>query len=97
MLILCSGIDAAAWVPMHHVCGRCRAYFLPFWADFLKYRYDVNDDRRFHLGTPRQVFSSLKRCWEIAPSSDRIVEDIMNFVPVLRKLVEHGGHRRSSG
>lgn len=42
--------------------------------------YAIDDIRAFRMGTPRQVWSTITRCWTIAPSSDRIVEeDICKF------------------
>ena len=35
--------------------------------------YDVTDPQRFHMGTPKQVESSLFRAWEVAPTSPRII------------------------
>ena len=31
------------------------------------------------MGTPAEVWSTLTRCWEVAPTSERIVEDISKF------------------
>lgn len=46
--------------------------------------YGIDDPRRFNLGTPRQVFDSLRRAWEVAPTSERICEDIERLPHVLK-------------
>ena len=46
--------------------------------------YGIDDPRRFNLGTPRQVFDSLRRAWEVAPTSERICEDIERLPRVLK-------------
>ena len=53
--------------------------------------YAIDDPRRFKLGTPAEVFNTLKRCWTIAPTSDQIVEDIMGFDRILEKIIESEG------
>mmetsp|Transcript_4971 Transcript_4971/g.20329 ORF Transcript_4971/g.20329 Transcript_4971/m.20329 type:complete len:101 (+) Transcript_4971:361-663(+) len=34
---------------------------------------------------------TLPRCWEVAPTSDRIVQDIQAFPRVLDTIIEHNG------
>ena len=53
--------------------------------------YDIDDPRRFKLGTPKEVYRTLRRCWEISPTSDQIIEDILGFRLVLEKIVEAEG------
>jgi hypothetical protein len=53
--------------------------------------YSLNDPRRFKMGTPAEVERTMFRCWELAPSSERIVEDIFALETVLDKLEEAGG------
>ncbi len=53
--------------------------------------YPVGDPRRFHMGTPKQVYDTMKRCWEVEPTSERIVEDIMNLPSVLQKIITARG------
>jgi hypothetical protein len=53
--------------------------------------YDINDPRRFKLGTPAEVFDTLKRCWTIAPTSDQIIEDILGFPQILTKIINEEG------
>lgn len=54
-------------------------------------KYDVDDIRAFRMGTPTQVWSTMTRCWTVAPSSERIIEDISKFPLVLQKIVEAKG------
>ena len=53
--------------------------------------YPVDDPRRFNLGTPKEVFRTMKRCWEISPTSEQIKEDILGLPCVLKKIVEARG------
>ena len=43
------------------------------------------------LGTPQAVSSTLLKCWTIAPTSERIIEDISAFPRVLGKIVAAEG------
>ena len=52
---------------------------------------EAHGDKKFLQGTPAQVFSAMSRCWEVAPSSERIVEDILKFDAVLEKIIEADG------
>jgi hypothetical protein len=47
----------------------------------LSSKYAYNDPRRFNMGTPKEVWSTMCRCWEIKPTSARIVEDVKGFKP----------------
>ncbi|KAJ1417798.1 hypothetical protein B484DRAFT_400683 [Ochromonadaceae sp. CCMP2298] len=47
--------------------------------------YAVGDARRFSMGTPEDVESTMTRCWEVAPCSARIVEDFADYPRVLMK------------
>jgi hypothetical protein len=53
--------------------------------------YPVGDPRRFNMGTPKEVWSTLERCWTIAPTSERIVQDIMKLPDILKKIIECNG------
>ena len=53
--------------------------------------YPVNDPRRFLMGTPEQVWSSMTRCWQVEPTSERIVEDIQALPAVLTKIIAAKG------
>ena len=46
--------------------------------------------RRCDLGTPTRVQHTMERCWKLIPSR-RIVEDILDFVRILIKIVELKG------
>ena len=47
-----------------------------------------NDPRKFQLGTPAEVWRTMYRCWEMEPTSERIVQDILDLPRVLEKNVE---------
>lgn len=51
----------------------------------------ANHPSRFKTGTPDEMWSSMVRCWNIAPDSERIIEDIEGFKTVLEKIVENRG------
>ena len=53
--------------------------------------YDDIDPRKFKTGTPEEVWSTMSRCWQIDPTSERIVEDIEGFSRVLDIIIEHSG------
>ncbi len=53
--------------------------------------YSADDPRRFHLGTPSQLLSSIQRTWRVTPTSERIVEDIELLPEVLNKIIESRG------
>ncbi len=53
--------------------------------------YAVGDPRRFHMGTPAQVWSTMTRCWQVEPTSDRIVEDILALLQVLERIIAARG------
>ena len=53
--------------------------------------YGIEDERRFKMGTPSEVWRTLCRCWEIEPSSARIIEDISNLSGVLEKIIDAKG------
>ena len=61
----------------HHVA---LSSFLPF-----------DDTRRFNLGTPKEVMRTMKRCWEIAPSSEQIVAYAKRYSEILKLIVEADG------
>jgi hypothetical protein len=46
---------------------------------------------RFGFGTPKEVWSTLTRCWVVAPTSDQIVSDIANLPNILTKIIENEG------
>jgi hypothetical protein len=86
------------------VCGDspeiCRALDAHGFADLklfmaihtsLSSSYAFEDPRRFGMGTPPAVWRTMTRCWEMEPTSDRLVEDISAFERVLGVVVEHHG------
>ena len=53
--------------------------------------YSIDDPRRFNMGTPSEVWSTMSRCWDIEPTSDRIIQDIQYFEAVLDKIIASKG------
>jgi len=60
------------------------------YVSFTSY-YDNDDPQKFNLGTPDAVFSSIERAFSVAPTSKRIVEDIIALPMVLDKIIEYKG------
>ena len=61
------------------------------WARTLSRLYENNDIRKFKFVTPAEVWSIMARCWEVEPTSERIVEDILKFPMVLDRIIEAEG------
>jgi hypothetical protein len=53
--------------------------------------YEVGDPRRFNLGTPEEVWSTMSRCWLMEPTSERIVQDVSKFRAVLDIIIAAQG------
>ena len=53
--------------------------------------YAVGDPRAFRMGTPAQVESTMRRCWQMEPTSECIVKDIKKFPFVIDKIIEAEG------
>ena len=74
----------------------CRGLDCQCFADLLRsiilhtsitYDRDDIDPRKFKTGTPEEVWSAMSRCWQIDPTSERIVEDIEGFSRVLDIII----------
>lgn len=51
----------------------------------------VHDPHRFHTGTVEELWRTIVRCWEVAPSSAQIVDDILGLRRVLERIIEARG------
>ena len=51
----------------------------------------ANNLKKFQFGTPSQVWSAMSRCWEVEPTSERIVQDIIDLPRVLQKFIDAKG------
>ena len=51
----------------------------------------VPEEGKFKFGTPAEAMDTILRCWEYAPSSSRIIQDILDLPIVLRKVIEVNG------
>jgi hypothetical protein len=49
--------------------------------------YDEGDPRKFLTDTPKEMWSTMERCWQAEPTSERIVEDVLAFPRVLRVII----------
>mmetsp|Transcript_75509 Transcript_75509/g.125910 ORF Transcript_75509/g.125910 Transcript_75509/m.125910 type:complete len:157 (-) Transcript_75509:111-581(-) len=50
-----------------------------------------NDENKFKMGTPSEVDSTMERTWEVAPTSERIVQDIQRFPKALDAIIAAEG------
>ncbi|KAJ1419701.1 hypothetical protein B484DRAFT_400097, partial [Ochromonadaceae sp. CCMP2298] len=57
----------------------------------LSSKYAHDDPRKFGMGTPAEVWRTMCRCWEMEPTSARIVEDVLAFKMVLDKIIAAKG------
>ena len=55
----------------------------------------MNDPRRFKVGTPTELWSTMERLWDILPSSERIVEDISALPVAISKIIAAQSYRSS--
>jgi hypothetical protein len=53
--------------------------------------YDEGDPRKFLTGTPKEMWSTMKRCWQMEPTSERVVEDILAFPRILGLIISAKG------
>jgi hypothetical protein len=53
--------------------------------------YPVGDLRRFQMGTPKDVWSTMLKCWTVAPTSEQIIDDILAFPDVIEVIIENQG------
>ena len=53
--------------------------------------YPRTDPRRFLFGTIPEVESTMRRCWTMAPTSDQIKADILDFPRVLEIIISFDG------
>jgi hypothetical protein len=79
---LCRILDAHGFSDLeksisHHVAILS---FLPF-----------DDDRRFNMGTPKEVMRTMARCWEVAPTSSQIIVYAEKYKEILEKIVAAEG------
>jgi hypothetical protein len=42
-------------------------------------------------GTQKEAWSTMMRCWEVAPTSEQIVSDFSNYPDILQKIVDANG------
>ena len=80
---LCRGLDSHGFADLKNAMNLNSALSCAMYAQ--------GDPRRFEMGTPAQVMNTMKRCWTIAPSSERIIEDIEAFPRVVHKIIEARG------
>ena len=50
-----------------------------------------DDPKKFKMGTPSEVSDAMDRTWDIFPTQDRIVQDILRFRDALEAIIKHKG------
>jgi hypothetical protein len=81
---LCRGLDAYGFADFKRCTERMRALTSG-------YNMKDKDPRRFGFGTPKEVWSTMERCWEIEPTSERIIADIPSLSHVLQHIIDAKG------
>ncbi len=51
----------------------------------------VGDPNKFGLGTPNEVASTMRRTWEVAPTPERVVQDISRFPAAVDAIIAARG------
>ena len=52
---------------------------------------DLDDDKRFKMGTPKELSDTLRRSWTSHPEPYRILQDVSLIPSTVDKIIEHGG------
>eukprot|EP00966_Prymnesium_polylepis_P090871 2104064-Prymnesium_polylepis.1 len=52
---------------------------------------DVDDPKRFNVGTPEELSRTMDRVWMVSPTSARIVQDIRRILRALQRIIEYKG------
>ena len=50
-----------------------------------------DDERKFSMGTPKELWSAMTRTWEHTPTSERIVEDILKWPKAVTAIIAAKG------
>jgi hypothetical protein len=53
--------------------------------------YEMDDPDRMFDGTPKQLEATMKKCWTMEPTSERITEDILGLKDTLLKIIAADG------
>jgi hypothetical protein len=80
---LCRGLDAHGFSDLETS--------IHYHVSLTRMMYDEDDARKFLTGTPKEMWSTMERCWQVEPTSERIVEDILAFPRVLRLIISAKG------
>ena len=79
---ICRGLDSHGFADLKHSVRIHSA---------LTSVYDLGDYRRFDLSTVGGIISAMERCWQLVPTSERIIEDILALPIVVNKIIESEG------
>jgi len=52
---------------------------------------DKDDPKKFKMGTPTEVGDCMDRTWQVFPTAERIVQDILKFPRALDAIIKHEG------
>lgn len=51
----------------------------------------TEEEGAFLAATPKQLWSTVERCWEVAPTAEQIAKDIHDWPEVLQKIIANEG------
>ena len=68
--------DSPEWCALDAHCFQDLEDALTFNCALSSTYHSAGDPARFGMGTPPEVSSSITRVWEVAPTSERIIEDV---------------------
>ena len=80
-----SGLDSHGFADLYYAVSYCCS---------LASVYPMGDVRRqfWNQGTKEQLFLVMEQVWmHVAPTSERIIEDLEHLPDVVKKIIAHGG------
>ena len=81
---LCLGLDAHGFSDLEAA--------IAYHVSITRLPYTDNNPHKFKTGTPDEMWSTMSRCWKVAPSRTRIVDNIVALPRVLRLIVAANGY-----
>ena len=80
---MCRGLDAYGFSDLETS--------IHYHVSLTRMMYNEGDARKFLTGTPKEMWSTMERCWQMEPTSERVVEDILAFPRILRSIINAKG------
>jgi hypothetical protein len=57
----------------------------------LTYKLSRDNNKKFQLGTPREVSRCIDRCWQVEPTAERVLDDIESWKFALDQIISARG------